>query len=136
MSWCLDVSEGIDLAIFVFGAFEKDTRRALKKLATSGQTEIDVGANIGAHTLELARSIGPTGSVIALEPTDEVFERLARNIALNPDLASRIIPRKVALVDFKERELGNTYGSWNLLVELLSTQFMGYKFAAPQTPAA
>ena len=51
INWNLDLREGIDLTIFMMGAFERDTLRALETLVRSGATVLDVGANIGAHTL-------------------------------------------------------------------------------------
>ena len=53
INWNLDLREGIDLTIFTMGAFERDTLRALETLVRSGATVLDVGANIGAHTLHL-----------------------------------------------------------------------------------
>ena len=37
-------------------------------LPADGGTFIDVGANIGFHTLTLAHAVGPTGCVHAIEP--------------------------------------------------------------------
>jgi FkbM family methyltransferase len=56
-----------------------------------------VGANVGAHTLPLARAVGSEGRVIAVEPTAAAFERLCRNRDLNPELAGRIVPIQAAL---------------------------------------
>lgn len=44
---------------------------------------IDVGANIGAHTLALARIVGPTGRVLAFEPVRTIHQVLCANMALN-----------------------------------------------------
>src|SRR5262249_11173274 len=49
----------------------------------------DIGANIGAHTLGLARSVGYDGRVFAFEPADFAFAKLKRNLALNPELEAR-----------------------------------------------
>ncbi|MBV9390397.1 MAG: FkbM family methyltransferase, partial [Verrucomicrobia bacterium] len=46
-------------------------------------TFIDVGAHIGVHTLHAARRVGPSGTVIAFEPTPDVFNLLQRSIHLN-----------------------------------------------------
>jgi FkbM family methyltransferase len=48
-----------------------------------GSTVIDVGANIGTHTLAFSRHVGPRGSVRAFEPQASVFEILQRNLAAN-----------------------------------------------------
>src|SRR6185503_1773922 len=67
--WSLDLKEGIDLALYL-GVFERSTRRALGDLVTDGMTVLDIGANIGAHTLYLTQKVGREGCVIAFEPTD------------------------------------------------------------------
>ena len=49
-----------------------------------GFTFVDIGANIGAYSLFVAARAGPTGRILAIEPQPSVFDRLARNIGLNP----------------------------------------------------
>ncbi len=44
---------------------------ALTATLRPGSTFIDVGANVGFHTFRAASIVGPTGSVIALEPNSE-----------------------------------------------------------------
>jgi tRNA G37 N-methylase Trm5 len=61
--WELDLSEGIDLAIFLFGQFESATAKAIERLVRPGAIVLDIGANIGAHTLPLARLVGSEGKV-------------------------------------------------------------------------
>lgn len=115
LNWCLDLSEGIDFSIYVLGAFERSTSVSLQKLVKPGDTVFDIGANIGAHTLGLARSVGPQGTVHAFEPTDVAFEKLKQNLALNPELERRTHAHQIFLVDDpnapREAEL---YASWPL----------------------
>jgi FkbM family methyltransferase len=70
--------------------FERSTATALSKLTEPSSLVLDVGANIGAHTLRLAKLVGPKGRVMAFEPTDFAFRKLQRNLDLNPWLASRV----------------------------------------------
>lgn len=46
-----------------------------------GSSVVDVGANVGTHTVAFARRVGLTGSVLAFEPQRTVFEMLERNLA-------------------------------------------------------
>lgn len=46
-----------------------------------GDTVFDLGANIGIATLVLAKKVGRSGRVIAVEPDPENFEYLQRNVA-------------------------------------------------------
>ena len=57
----LDLAQGIDFAIYLGNIYERQTRAALRKLVSPGWLVLDIGANIGAHTLPLARQVGPTG---------------------------------------------------------------------------
>ena len=98
VQWNLDLREGIDLTIFALGAFEWDTLRALETLVRSGATVLDVGANIGAHTLHLARLVGERGRVIAFEPTDFATSKLRANLRANPDLETRVEVHQTFLV--------------------------------------
>jgi FkbM family methyltransferase len=90
ITWELNLEEGIDFAIYLFGAFELETAHAYRRLITPGAVVVDVGANIGAHALQLAKAVGPTGRVFAFEPTDFAFAKLRRNLELNPALARRV----------------------------------------------
>ena len=85
----LDLAQGIDFAIFM-GGFEADTMAACARYIKPGNTVLDIGANIGAITLELAKAVGAKGRVLAFEPTKFAFDKLSRNIRLNPDLSPRI----------------------------------------------
>jgi len=98
VNWNLDLREGIDLTIFVLGAFERDTLRALEGLVRKGATVLDVGANVGAHTLHLARLVGDAGRVIAFEPTDFAMAKLRANLLANPELAKRVDLHQAFLV--------------------------------------
>ena len=48
-----------------------------------GDVFVDVGANCGIYTLFAARAVGPSGLVIAFEPSAREFTRLKANVALN-----------------------------------------------------
>lgn len=55
----------------------------LQQLIKPGFVILDVGANIGTHTLSFAKLTGPTGVVYAFEPQRILFEFLCGNIAIN-----------------------------------------------------
>lgn len=90
LRWDLDLDEGIDFAIYLLGAFEPDLLRYYKTRLRAGDIIIDIGANVGAHTLHFAQIVGPTGKVLAVEPTNFALGKLKHNVALNPALASTI----------------------------------------------
>jgi FkbM family methyltransferase len=114
----LDLSEGIDLAIYLGGMFERRTAIALGRLVEPSSLVLDIGANIGAHTLHLASLVGPEGRVMAFEPTDFAFRKLRRNLDLNPLLASRVEPHRCFLTNHDGVGVPSAiYSSWPLTVE-------------------
>lgn len=113
--WELDLQEGIDFAIFLQGAFEPSTARALAKHLKPGATILDIGANIGAHTLPMAKLAGEKGRVIAFEPTEFAFTKLIRNLELNPGLVPIVMACQIMLVGADEDVLEPMiYSSWPL----------------------
>ncbi len=66
------------------GTYEPHLQRILDQYVQPGDVCLDIGANVGAMSLSLAKRAGHAGSVHAFEPAPMLFERLQRNIALNP----------------------------------------------------
>jgi FkbM family methyltransferase len=111
----LDLKQGIDFSLYLIRSFEPATRRALRRLVRPGFNVIDVGANIGAHTLYLGRRVGALGKVVACEPTDFAFGKLERNISLNHDLAERITVLQCFLGSPERTQLPEQiYSGWPL----------------------
>jgi FkbM family methyltransferase len=114
--WDLDLAEGIDLSIYLFGQFENETASALNGLIKPESTVFDIGANIGAHTLNLARLVGPTGVVYAFEPTAYAFGKLTRNLELNPEIRKRVVTKQARLArDCSSAAPAEIYSSWKVV---------------------
>lgn len=96
LTFDLDLGEVIDFNLYI-GQYEPEVAAAMERWTPPGATVVDIGANIGAHALHLAKLVGPKGRVIAIEPTDFAFAKLQRNLALNPGL--NVEPIKAALSD-------------------------------------
>jgi len=119
--WHLDLSEGIDLAIYLLGKFENTTVRTYRRFLRQGDSVLDIGANIGAHTLHLAACVGDTGHVVAFEPTAYAYRKLLCNLSLNPHLAARVYTEQIMLTDRDETIApSNLYASWPLITNLPS----------------
>ena len=114
--WNLDLYEGIDFSIWLLGSFEPETVSSYRKLVKSGDVVLDIGANIGAHSLLLAKAVGDSGKVYAFEPTDFAFMKLTKNRELNPNLAGRIDCLQYMLVDQEATDClaPSLYSSWPL----------------------
>jgi FkbM family methyltransferase len=73
---------------------------------------LDIGANVGCHTLRCAQLVGPSGSVIAFEPAAQAFRRLRRNCVLNA--FTNITLEQLALADAGGRRDVTLACSWPL----------------------
>lgn len=78
---------GVSRALMEHGIYEPEEMaliREIGKCLPQRPILVDVGANIGPHTLELARIARPLhGIVHAFEPQRILFQMLAGNVALN-----------------------------------------------------
>lgn len=66
-----------------YGEFSGIEMKLFRQLCAPGHTVIEVGANIGAHTVGIARQVGRSGRVLAFEPQRLPFQTLCANVALN-----------------------------------------------------
>src|SRR3954463_13800131 len=73
----------IGRSIAVYGEYAGLETGLLAGLCGAGDVVIDVGGNIGTHSVALARKVGRTGRVLAFEPQRLVFQTLCANVALN-----------------------------------------------------
>ena len=79
----VDTASYLEWYVFVYGRYESRLARLMRDRLRTGDHVVDVGANLGLHTSALARAVGPRGRVVAVEPLDELAERLERNVELN-----------------------------------------------------
>jgi FkbM family methyltransferase len=76
-------------ALIDYGEYAENESEMLIKLIAPGSIVIEAGANIGSHTIALARA---AGAVIAIEPQPSLFHLLCANVAMNvPDRAHPIM---------------------------------------------
>jgi FkbM family methyltransferase len=66
-----------------YGEFGEPELDVMRTALGAGGIALDVGANIGTHTVALARHVGPTGSVFAFEPQRVIHGILTTNVTLN-----------------------------------------------------
>lgn len=112
MTFELDLGELIDVGVFL-EQFERDLVALIEQLTQPGATVLDIGANVGAHTLRFAKHVGPSGRVFAFEPTDYAYRKLVRNVSLNADSTPHVEALQLALGE--ERAVRQTVGfrsSW------------------------
>ncbi|MDQ2101939.1 protein arginine N-methyltransferase [Azospirillum isscasi] len=73
----------IGRSLALYGEYSDAEHRLAAMLVGAGDVVVEAGSNIGAHTVPLARTVGPSGLVHAFEPQRAVHELLAHNLAAN-----------------------------------------------------
>jgi FkbM family methyltransferase len=63
--------------------YEPFELKLIERFLVPGDCAVDVGANIGIHTLAMSAACGPTGRVLALEPDPDNLRLCRRNLAVN-----------------------------------------------------
>jgi FkbM family methyltransferase len=76
--------------------YEPDVANLFVKVLGEGDVVVDVGANIGFFTVLASILVGPTGRVVAFEPSAENVERLRANLAYNDCKNVTVIEKAVA----------------------------------------
>lgn len=79
----IDTHSFCEWYIWFYGVFRPEIARLLNRMLRPGQVAIDIGANIGMHSVVMANRVGPTGQVHSFEPDPHPLGRLRANLALN-----------------------------------------------------
>ncbi len=70
-------------SVHFFGTYEPEVQTEIRRYLKPGEIAIDVGANVGWHTLLMAARAGSTGRVYAFEPNDSTRRRLVSAVEAN-----------------------------------------------------
>jgi FkbM family methyltransferase len=73
----------IGRSLDLYGEWCDDEVLVLGQVLSPGDVVVDVGANIGTHTVFFAKAVTEKGLVVAFEPQRLVFQTLCGNVALN-----------------------------------------------------
>ena len=112
INWFLELNQGIDLSIFIFGNFEKSILDNAKKLNNQEQLDIiDIGANMGVHSINFARTF-PQSKIYSIEPTNYAFNKFLKNLEINPSIIN-VNPFQIFLSNSIKKPK-SIYSSWNL----------------------
>ena len=113
INWELNLSEGIDLSIYIFGKFEYEIIKAISKHKLSkNPIFFDIGANVGVQTLQMAKHF-KNSTIHSFEPTKFGFDKLKKNLLLDSNLNKQIIINQCFVTD-KKKIPKKIYASWNL----------------------
>ena len=92
----------IGSSIREYGEWSSGEIEIIKQLVKPSDVVIELGSNIGAHTVPIAKLV-PEGLVYAFEPQNIIFENLCANISINS--LTNCICEKFALSDNKNENL-------------------------------
>jgi FkbM family methyltransferase len=87
----ISLASFLEWQLWAFGSYEEHFAALFQRLVRPGERCVDVGANIGIHTIRLARLAGAAGEVLAVEPDAELASRIERNANLNGLANVRVI---------------------------------------------
>jgi len=100
--WLADTRVGVtlgndmSLSLYVSGSFEPNEFAFIDRVLCPGMTFVDVGANEGLYTLFAAQRAGPSGRVIAIEPSSRERAILHANLARNRIENVTVVPHALA----------------------------------------
>jgi FkbM family methyltransferase len=88
LAWCpspggpilVPLDDEVGRCIFFTGDYDRKITWICRKLLRTGDTAIDIGANLGVVTLAMARFVGPSGSVHAFEPNPRMQALLSQSV--------------------------------------------------------
>lgn len=81
---------------YLLGTFEPHVSQTIREHVRPGSVAYDIGANVGYHTLALARCVGVDGQVLAVEPSPRDRQALTVTLRANRLTQVRILPSVLA----------------------------------------
>ncbi len=84
-------STGAGVEDFWLGTYELEKAKLFARHAKPEWTVYDVGANVGFYTLIASRAVGPTGRVVAFEPSPRNLGFLHHHLRLNHNTNVKVL---------------------------------------------
>ena len=110
----VDLNEGIDFNLYLSGNYQKHIYENRLLNIPEDAVIFDIGANSGVMSLFFSKKV-KKGFVYSFEPTHYAFEKLKRNVDLNPELSKRIVLTQCFVSSSSEHEPDlKAYSSWPL----------------------
>jgi len=94
----LNIANVAEWSLYILGEHDPGVAYWLGHFADRRSVFVDVGANVGIFTLQLARRLTPENRIVAFEPNPEVYRELMGNLERN-DLVQRVSVHAAALGD-------------------------------------
>jgi FkbM family methyltransferase len=111
------------------GDLEPGTRQLIQRFLGPGDLFVDVGANVGLHTIAAARAMQGTGKIVAFEPFEETKRLLEKTVWING--FTQIVEIHQAAVShqrgFEDLFLGATSGHHSLFASEVPREFQSVR---------
>ena len=95
----VNTSSYLEWYLYFYGAYEPAVNNLISTILKTGDIAVDVGANVGIHTLTMASIVSNSGKVLAFEPHPFIFNRLINNLRINN--INWVEPFKLGVADKK-----------------------------------
>ena len=123
-----DKDQWVGLSLERYGEFSEGEVQLFREVIKPGSTVLDIGANIGCHTVVFSKLVAPGGVVLAFEPERVNFNTLAGNLAINNLLNVYVFQQAVGAspgliaVPELDHELTDNVGGLSLCTDYSSVQ--------------
>lgn len=107
--WVLEGDAYVGRALELYGECSEREVELLGQILRPGAVVVEAGANIGAHTVPLARACAP-GRLYAFEPQQPVFQALCANLVANGIRNVTALPEALGAVEGRVRMPAIDYG--------------------------
>lgn len=108
----VDTGSALEYSLLFRGVHEPEIVEWIEHVVRAGSVCLDVGANVGAHALVMARRAGPSGRVLAFEPHPRLARRLRENVGLNGYRNVTVVEAAVSDADGEARFFGFRPGAF------------------------
>lgn len=104
----------LDKQIYVYQKYEDHIVKEIIKASKPGDCVLDIGANIGHHTLIMSLCVGNSGSVYAFEPIPDIRNQLLKSVSINDFKNITVFPyalgdvEKVDYISINESNVGGS----------------------------
>jgi FkbM family methyltransferase len=82
-SWQIDDPRTAVACLVATGTYEPIETKILEHIAKRSKVVVDIGANVGYYSVELAKLLDTEGELLSFEPVEASFCQLRKNVELN-----------------------------------------------------
>lgn len=100
-------------SLVAYGEWSEGELTLISKFVKPGGLIVEVGSNIGTHTVPLSKMLGPEGGLIAFEPQRLIHQILCTNLTINGASNVKVfnagVGHRDTMIDVPEVPLGAAY---------------------------